>query len=315
MRITVLGAAGGIGHAIVEELARRGHTVTAASRSITDDQVPAGARAVPTDLTDQRQARAACAGADVVVMAAQVPYPRWATELIPLVDAALDAAEVAGARLVMVDNLYAYGSPGIPMRETTPEAATSRKGALRRAIGERLLAAHREGRVQVAIGRFSDYYGPGGTNSLVYQVMVKPALDGSTARSYIDADQPHTFHYLPDAARGFATLVEQPDADGRIWILPAAPPVTQRELLTLLERALGRPIKHGRISPAMLRVLGLFDARLREARELVDQWDRPYLTDASAFEAAFGPIETTPHAEALAATLAWFQRSPEPIAA
>jgi hypothetical protein len=82
-------------------------------------------------------------------MAAQVPYPRWATELVPLVDAALDAAEVAGARLVMVDNLYAYGSPGVPMRETTPEAATSRKGALRRDIGERLLAAHRAGRVRV----------------------------------------------------------------------------------------------------------------------------------------------------------------------
>jgi nucleoside-diphosphate-sugar epimerase len=315
MRITVLGASGGIGHAIVEELAGRGHSVTAASRSITDDAVPAGVRAVPTDLTEQRQTRAACAGADVVVMAAQVPYPRWATELVPLIDAALDAAEVAGARLVMVDNLYAYGSPGVPMSETTPEAATSRKGALRRAIGERLLAAHREGRVRVAIGRFSDYYGPGGTNSLVYQVMVKPALGGRTARTYIDADQPHTFHYLPDAARGFATLVEQPDADGRIWILPAAPAITQRELLTILDQALGRPIERGRISPAMLRMLGLFGARLREARELVDQWDRPYVTDASRFEATFGPIETTPHAEALAATLAWFQRPREPIAA
>jgi nucleoside-diphosphate-sugar epimerase len=315
MRITVLGAAGGIGHAIVEELARRGHTVTAASRSITSEGLPAGVRAVPTDLTDRRQARAACADADVVVMAAQVPYPRWATELVPLVDAALDAAEVTGARLVMVDNLYAYGSPGVPMRETTPETASSRKGALRREIGERLLAAHRAGRVRVTIGRFSDYYGPGGTNSLVYQVMVRPALDGRTARSYIDADQPHTFHYLPDAARGFATLVERPEADGRIWILPAAAAITQRELLTCLEQALGRPIKRGRISPAMLRVLGLFDARLREARELVDQWDRPYVTDAGAFETTFGPVETTAHAEALAATLASFQRSVEPITA
>jgi nucleoside-diphosphate-sugar epimerase len=315
MRITVLGAAGGIGHAIVDELARRGHEVTAASRSVTGEGLPAGVRAMPTDLTDRRQARAACAGADVVVMAAQVPYPRWATELVPLVDAAIDAAEVAGARLVMVDNLYAYGSPGVPMHEATPQTANSRKGALRRAIGERLLAAHREGRVRVTIGRFSDYYGPGGENSLVYQVMVKPALDGRTARSYIDADQPHTFHYLPDAARGFATLVEQPQADGEVWILPAAPAITQRELLTCLEQALGRPIRRGRISPAMLRVLGLFDARLREARELVDQWDRPYLTDASAFEATFGPIETTPHAEALATTVASFRRLREPIAA
>jgi nucleoside-diphosphate-sugar epimerase len=307
MRTTVLGASGGIGRAIVAELAARGHDVVAASRSITTDGVPAGVRAMPTDLRDAAQARAACAGADVVVMAAQVPYPQWATELVPLVDAALDAAEQAGARLVMVDNLYAYGSPGTPIGASTPEAATSRKGALRRAVGERLLAAHREGRVRVSIGRFSDYYGPAGENSLVFQVMVKPALAGRTARAYIDADQPHTFHYLPDAARGFATLVEHPEADGRAWVLPAAPAITQREVLDLVEKTVGRPLRRGRISPAMLALAGLFDARLREARELVDQWDRPYVTEASAFEAAFGPIETTDHATAIERTLAAFR--------
>jgi nucleoside-diphosphate-sugar epimerase len=307
MRVTVLGATGGIGRAIVHELADRGHTVTAASRSITRADVPGGVTALATDLRDPAQARTACDGADVVVMAAQIPYPQWATELVPLVDAALDAAEQAGARLVMVDNLYAYGSPGSAISEASPEDATSRKGALRRGIGERLLAAHREGRVRVAIGRFSDYYGPGGENSLVYQVMVAPALAGKTARVYIDADQPHTFHHLADAARGFATLVERPEADGRVWILPAAPPITQGELLDLLEEVLGHPVKRGRIGPAMLRLAGLFDARLREACELTDQWDRSYVTDASAFEATFGTLETTPHRAAIASTVAWFR--------
>jgi nucleoside-diphosphate-sugar epimerase len=307
MRVTVLGATGGIGRAIVRELAGRGHTVTAASRSITRADVPAGVTALATDLRDPTQARAACDGADVVVMAAQIPYPQWATDLVPLVDAALAAAEEADARLVMVDNLYAYGSPGSAISEASPEAATSRKGVLRRRIGERLLAAHHEGRVRVSIGRFSDYYGPGGENSLVYQVMVAPALAGRTARVYIDADQPHTFHHLADAARGFATLVERPEADGRVWVLPAAPPITQRELLGLLEDVLGHPLKRGRIGPAMLRLAGLFDARLREAYELTDQWDRPYVIDASDFEDAFGRLETTPHREALDSTVAWFR--------
>jgi hypothetical protein len=45
----------------------------------------------------------------------------------------------------------------------------------------------------------------------------------------------------------------------------------------------------------MLRLVGLFDRQLREAYELIDQWDRPYVTDAAAFEEAFGRIETTPH--------------------
>jgi nucleoside-diphosphate-sugar epimerase len=307
MHVTVLGATGGIGRAIALELDARGHTVTAAARGIAAMDLPATVRRAPTDLTDRAQARAACTGADVVVMAAQVPYPGWATELFPLVDAALAATEQAGARLVMVDNLYAYGSPGTPISETTPEAATSRKGRLRRDIGHHLLDAHRTGRVPVTIGRFSDYYGPGATNSLVAQVIVQPALAGRTARTYIDADQPHTFHHLPDAARGFATLVEHPEADGRVWILPAAPAITQRQLLDLVEQAVGHPLRRGRITRGMLRALGLFDARLREAVELTDQWDRPYVTDATAFEDAFGPIETTDHRSAIAHTVASFR--------
>jgi nucleoside-diphosphate-sugar epimerase len=315
MKVTVLGATGGIGRAITRELAARGHDVTAAARSIGSVALPAGATPRPTDLRERDQARAACAGADVVVMAAQIPYTGWATELVPLVDAAADAAATAGARLVMVDNLYAYGSPSTPISEATHEAAASRKGVLRREIGERLLAAHASGRVRVSIGRFSDYYGPDGTNSLVHQLMVAPALAGRTVRTYVDADQPHTFHFLPDAAAGFATLVEHPQADGRVWILPAAPALTQRQLVGLVEDALGRPVRRGHVSRRLLRLLGWVQPQLREAVELTDQWDRPYTVDASAFEAAFGPVETTPHAAAIAATLAAFGGAPSPVVA
>jgi len=307
MQITVLGATGGIGRALVGELAQRGHHVTAASRSIQPTDVPAGVRATPTDLHDRAAARAACAGADVVVMAAQVPYSRWSTQLRTLVDAALDAAEHAGARLVMVDNLYAYGSPGTPITEDTPEAASTVKGRLRADIGRDLLAAHHAGRVRVTIGRFSDYYGPGGANTLVYGVALERALAGKAPRVYVDGDQPHVFAYVEDAARGFATLVEHPEADGRCWILPAAPAITQRALFTLIAREAGAPTRLGRIGPGMLWLAGLFDRELREARELAEQFDRPWLTDSSAFDAAFGPIDLTPHEQAVAETVAWYR--------
>jgi hypothetical protein len=57
----------------------------------------------------------------------------------------------------------------------------------------------------------------------------------------------------------------------------------------------------------MLWVAGLFDARLREARELTDQWDRPYVTDASGFEATFGSLELTDHRTAMTRTVAAFR--------
>ena len=316
MRVTILGATGGAGRSLVDELYARGHEVTAVSRSITADAVPAGVRVRRADLTDRDQAVAACSGAEVVVMAASIPYPAWASGLIPLFDAATDGAAAAGARLVVVDNLYAYGSPGTPITDMTPEAASTRKGALRRELGRRLLAAHADGRARVTIGRFADYYGPGAENSLVYMLGIRRALAGKTPQAFIDADQPHTFHYLPDAARAFATLVERPEADGRSWILPAAPAITQRELLTLVADEAGLAPRIGRIAPGMLWLAGLVDSQLREAREVVAQFDRPYMTRADDFEATFGPTATTPHAEAIATTVAAFRtRQPTPVRA
>ncbi|MCC5948443.1 MAG: NAD(P)H-binding protein [Nitriliruptoraceae bacterium] len=305
MHITVLGATGGIGRAIATELVGRGHAVAAASRSAAATSWPTGVQALTTDLRDPASTAAACRDADVVVMAAQVPYTGWATELTPLFDAAVDAASAVEARLVIVDNLYGYGSPGTPLTEDTPQAATTRKGRLRAALGRRMLDAHAQGRCRVSIGRFSDYYGPEGPNSLLYQVGVKPAVAGRRMRTFIAGDQPHTFHYLPDAARGFAVLAERPEADGAAWILPAAPARTQGDLLALLADQLGTTRRPGNVSPAMLWAIGLFDAQMREAREVVAQFDRPYVTDASRFEATFGPLEVTDHRDALAATVAW----------
>ena len=79
----------------------------------------------------------------------------------------LDAVEQVGAKLVMVDNLYAYGPSPEPLTEATPQHARDRKGAVRRAMTEALLEAHRTGRVRVTIGRASDYLGPRADNSSI----------------------------------------------------------------------------------------------------------------------------------------------------
>ncbi|MTV27477.1 NAD(P)H-binding protein [Nitriliruptoraceae bacterium ZYF776] len=304
MRTTVLGATGGIGRALTGELLARGHDVTASSRSITASDVPPGVRVRPADLADPTAVAVACADADVVVMAANLPYQEWTTRLRAVVDTALDGAVAADARFVMVDNLYGYGSPGTPIVDATPETSPTRKGQLRRDLGRHLLAAHADGRARVTIGRFSDYYGPWGEHSLLGMLGVDRLLTGKRPLAFIADDQPHTFAYLPDAARAFATLVEHPEADGRSWILPAHAPITQAEALTLLCEAAGAPARWWTITPWMLRVAGLTDPMLRETREQVPQFDRPYVALATDFEAAFGPLATTPHAEALAATWA-----------
>jgi len=77
----------------------------------------------------------------------------------------LGAAESSGAKLVFADNLYAYGPVDGPLREDLPAAARGRKGRIRIQMAAGLLAAHRDGRARVVIGRFWDYYGPHGLSS------------------------------------------------------------------------------------------------------------------------------------------------------
>lgn len=304
--VTVLGASGGIGNAITRELAARGHAVTAVNRS-GDADVPAGVIRRAGDLATVEGARRAIGQADVVVMAAQPPYPQWVSQFPALVDHVIAATGAAQARLVFVDNLYMYAPADGVITERSHEHATDAKGRLRREMGHALLRAHARGRLPVSVGRFSDYYGPGGTNSILSIMGIAAGMRGRTMRGLVDLDQPHTFHYLPDAARGFATLVEDSRGDGRVWILPAAPATTQRDLFALINANLPSPVRVGTITPAMLWLAGLFNPLIRETRSVVVQFDRPWVVDGSRFESVFGRFDATPHREAVATTLAWFR--------
>lgn len=301
MRITVIGATGGIGGALTRELVDRGHDVTAVSRR---GGGPPGARPVTADITDHVQAKQVCADSDVVVMAAQPPYHRWRDEFPEQIAAVVAGAGAAAARLVFSDNLYMYAPAGGPITEQSPEHATDEKGRLRARLARRLLEAHARGQVRVSIGRLSDYYGPGGANSTVHALGITPALAGRRPRGVADLDQPHTFHYLPDAARGLARLVEDERADGAVWLLPAATPVTQRRLLSLVAEAAGVAAGPGVVRPWMLRAAGLVSPLVRETRSVVPQFDGPWIVDAGRFTETFGPVEVTDHRDAVPATVA-----------
>jgi nucleoside-diphosphate-sugar epimerase len=237
----------------------------------------------------------------------QPPYQRWAAEFPTLTQSIADAAAGAGARLVYADNLYAYGPVHGPITEDLPAQPTAKKGRVRALMAERLLAAHRSGTLQVAIGRSSDYYGPGGANSVVGDVLFGAAVTGNRARWLGRVDVPHSLNYLQDVARALLILGTRPEALGEVWHLPAAEPVTGREFVELIAAALGRPVKVTATSRLALRTAGLFDPRVRESAEMLYQWERPFVLDASKFQRAFGPLEPTPHPQAVATTVAWFR--------
>jgi nucleoside-diphosphate-sugar epimerase len=302
----VLGATGGAGGALVSELAGRGHRVRAVSRKPAAD-LPEGVEPRAADAADPAQTRTACQGATVVYHCVQPPYQRWAAEFPPLTQSIADAAAGAGARLVYADNLYAYGPVDGPLTEDLPALATTKKGRIRALMAERLLAAHRSGTLQVAIARSSDYYGPGGANSFVGDILFGAAAKGNRARWLGRLDVPHTLNYLPDVASALITLGARPEAPGEVWHLPAAEPLTGREFVDLIAGAFGRPVKVTATSRLALRIAGIFDPGARETTEMLYQWERPFVLDASKFQRAFGPLEPTPHQQAVATTVAWFR--------
>jgi nucleoside-diphosphate-sugar epimerase len=136
----------------------------------------------------------------------------------------LAAAEAQGARLVSMENVYMYGPPaGCPLTETGDYAAHTKMGKLRGQMATELLAAHRAGRVAVAIGRASDYFGPrGGAQSNLGDRLFPPPWP-ETATVLGDPDQPHTYTYIPDIGEGLAVLGEHPDAPGEVWHLANDP--------------------------------------------------------------------------------------------
>jgi nucleoside-diphosphate-sugar epimerase len=98
-------------------------------------------------------------------------------------------------------------------------------------------------------------------------------------------DQPHTFCFLPDIARGLLLLADRPAADGQIWHLPAAEPITAQQFFDMVAEAAGKPVPvQARVAgPALLAVAGIFSPLLREMRETTYQSGRPSLsTQASS---------------------------------
>ncbi len=299
---------GQLGQAVANVLLARGESVALLNRS---GRRPAGlpdsVNVIAVDATDPDAMAHACDGAQVVFHCAMAPYLEWAEKFPPLTRGILDGVARTGARLVFGDNLYMYGpTGGRPIHEGLPYAATGKKGRVRAEMARLLLEAHESGRVQVAIGRASDFYGPGVKQSFLGEMVFRPALAGKPVNLFGNLDAPHTFHYIHDVARALVVLSDHDEAFGRAWHVPADRTLTLREMLALIEKEIGRPIQTRVAGRAMLGLIGWFDPMVRELKELLYAWEEPYIVDHRRFEEAFG-AEVTPHEVAIRETVAWYR--------
>lgn len=311
----VVFGAGQVGSHLAERLLALGHRVRVAKRSRSG--IPKGAEAVLGDASDEGVCVSAAQGASTIYHCINPAYttsewrallPRYAANLIA-------AAGRTGARLVVLDNVYALGRPrnGIVSADA-PLAPVSRKGEVRARVTRQLLEAHAAGHARVVIGRASDFYGPGGTLTYVGDQFWPALLAGKPVRTITGLDQPHTYHYIPDVADALAQLASAPDdATGQAWMLPCAPAPTTRALMTACARAVGRDLTLLPTGVVMQRLLSVVIPFLRETPEMAYQWAAPFVMDDAPWRARFGGTATDLDV-GVAATAAWARAHYEPVA-
>ena len=297
---------GQVGRPLVEQLLTLGHDVVAVNRS-GRGAIP-GAELATGDATDPAFTTRVAASADVVYFCLNAAhYDRWAEEFPPLQHAALTGAETAGARLVVLDNLYAYGpTGGRDLVETMQTQPTSTKAATRAAMTTELLNAHNAGRVEVAIGRASDYFGPGATQSALGGTVFGTALTGRTAQVMGNPDHLHSYSYTPDVAAALINLGTQPGAAGLVWHLPVDQARSTRQIIDHVYRLAGHKTRSYAAGRTTLTLFGLIKPAMREYLHTLYQFTDRWVVDDNKFRTAFGG-QATPLNEALASTLQWYQ--------
>lgn len=303
----VVVGAGAVGRGVARVLSGDGHEVVIVSGSGRAPE-SRGVRAVAADATDGAALATLAAGADAIYNCANPRhYHRWASEWPPLAASLLHAAERSGAGLVTMSNLYAYGEVAGPIRPTDPLAPTGTKGRIRKQMWEDALAAHRAGRVRVTEARASDFIGPesGGQAHLGDRVIPR-VLAGKAVRVLGSADAAHSWTYVPDVSRTLAALGTDERSWGRAWHVPSNAPLTQREAIASIALAAGVAMPRvGTLSRPMIRVVGILAPVVRELPEVLHQFERPFVIDATETTATFG-IEATPWADVVTATLAGY---------
>lgn len=301
----VVTGAGPVGWTVAEQLAGQGNRVRVLTRSGSGPEHPLVER-LTVDVQDASQVRDAFAGATAVfhcIHGSSYTADAWRAELPRAEQTVLTAAAGAGAVVVFPESLYSYSEPDRPMTEAGPRTAQGGK----RGVRTELLRARDASPANTVTVVAGDFFGPRVRNSHGGERMVSPVLAGKKLWVIASTDQPHSFTYVPDLAAAMIRAAQMPALWNKVWHAPTGPAVTQRQLATAFTEAGGAAApKLGAIPGWALRAMGVFSKDLRELAETLYQFDKPFVMDSAASQAALD-LRPTPLPEAAAATAAWWR--------
>jgi nucleoside-diphosphate-sugar epimerase len=177
-------------------------------------------------------------------------------------------------------------------------------------VANRLMRAHKSGKVWATIGRAADVYGPGVINSVAGAHLFRAVLNGKRAMWFGNLDIPHSLTFVDDFARGLVTLSEHEDAPGEIWHIPTAEPLTGRQFIQITCDEAHRTVQMDAFNRPIMTVMSIFSPHVRELLDTLYQFEAPFILDTSKYRRTFGDMPATPHREAIYQTLEWFRHHP-----
>lgn len=302
---TILGANGQIG----SELARALHAdftdeirlVSRNPRQVNDSDA-----LHPASLLDAEATAAAVAGSDVAYLTVGLPADArlWAEQFPVMMRNVIDACAVHEVKLVFFDNTYMYPMTAAPQTEETPFAPRGSKGRTRAQIATMLREAMAQQRVDAAICRAPEFYGPGKTQSFTNSLVFDAITAGKRPRVPLRDDTLRTLIWTPDASRAMALVGNTPSAFGQTWHLPCDNQrLTYAQIIEVASQVHGEPIAHTVLPRAALAAAWPFNKGARELWELLPRYaaDNIFVTDK--FTTAFPQFRVTSYPEGVGMAL------------
>jgi len=305
--VLIFGATGSFGSAITKVMANSGWQVNAHSRKLHDTDTDTNINWVTGDI-DQPESRFLVANSiDVIVHAINVPYPQWNPQMVNHTRNIIELAKLANAHLVFVGNIYNFGIPddGV-IRSDTPDAPINELGEIRSTLEQMIKEASANG-LSATIMRFGDFFGPSVTQKNWFNESIKN-LHKKTLTTMGPIDVPHTWAYLPDAARAterVATARLQSTQLPNFIVMPFHGHVFSfTELKRHIESITGESIKVTTIPWKLFRVLGTVLPLMRHIVSMRYLWHNDIQLDGTALGELVGEPEHTSLKEALLEILA-----------
>lgn len=305
-KVLVLGATGGMGYSVVNELMKNGFEVIAFGRNKQKLEQLYHPNPLLSfyigDAYNLEQLLDAAKDVDTIFHSISVPYEQWTTQHPQLMKNVLDTAASVCAKVVIVDNIYAYGKDSLIIKETSPKKPHTKKGKIRLQL-EQMAEHYQNQGVDVLFAHFPDFYGPNAYNTYIHTTLSamiankKPVFVGPL-------DVEREFIYTPDGAKALVQLAKKNDAYNQHWNIPGNT-ITGRKLIQIAAKLTNNYKKPTSIKKWMIALLGLVNPFMKELVEMQYLTEKTFRLDGTKFTKEIGVLPKTTYEEGIKKTLRW----------